>query len=65
MIKIAKNNIKNTKLEKYIQIENKNFLNTKLEKCIITNPPYDKRIKLDNAKEIYNKLLDTLKSISC
>ena len=64
ILQIAQQNVKNAKLEKYIKIIKQDYLQTDINSCLISNPPYDKRIKiLDN--NIYNKLLYDLESVYC
>ena len=64
MVQLANQNIKNAGLEKYIKVTQKDYLNVKIEKCLLTNPPYDKRIKLTNLK-IYDKLFEDLRWVEC
>jgi len=66
ILEIAKDNVKNAWLDKYIKIEKKNFWDIKkISECIITNPPYGKRIKVDNIEKMYEKLLQDFKNIHC
>ena len=65
MVEIAKENIKSAWLEKYIKVEQKDFLKTEIKECIITNPPYNKRIKIQNIEEIYQKLYKDMKNCKC
>lgn len=62
MLKIAKENAKNAWVSKYITFECKDFMDVKVEQNydILTNPPYNKRIKIDNIDEIYTKLQEIL-----
>ncbi len=64
MVKIAKKNISEAGLRNYIKILHKDFLNTKFENkkgLIVTNPPYDERIKSLNINKLYKDTGDTLK----
>jgi len=65
MVEIAKQNVKKAGLEKYIHIEQKDYLQAEIKFSMITNPPYDKRIKLDNIAEIYSKLEKDLENVDC
>jgi len=65
VIAIARRNISNAGLRAFIKIETKDFLNTKFHNkkgLIITNPPYDIRIKSDNINKLYKETGDTLKT---
>ncbi len=64
VISIARRNIGNARLRNYIKIQTKDFLNTKFENkngLIITNPPYDIRLKSNNINKLYKEIGDTLK----
>jgi len=65
MVEIARENIKNAGLEKYIKIEKKDFLDIDIKWTMLTNPPYNKRIKLENIDQIYNKLFNDLQNVNC
>jgi len=63
-IVIARRNISNAGLRHYINIQTKDFINSKFENkkgLIITNPPYDIRIKSNNINKLYKETGDTLK----
>lgn len=64
VISIARRNIGNARLRNYIKIKTKDFINTKFENkngLIITNPPYDIRLKSNNINKLYKEVGDTLK----
>ena len=64
MIYIAKKNISEAGLRNYIKLQSKDFINTKFENkkgLIVTNPPYDERIKSQNINLLYKNVGDTLK----
>ena len=66
MVLIARQNIKKAGLENFIKVEKADFLNVKISWwTMITNPPYNKRIKLDNMDEIYEKLFNDFSNIKC
>ena len=61
---IAKANIKNAGLSKYIEVEAKDFLelDPPFENgIIVTNPPYGERLKLKSVTDLYKAVGDTLK----
>lgn len=63
-ITIARRNIGNARLRNYIKIQTKDFINSKFENkkgLIITNPPYDIRLKSSNINKLYKEIGDTLK----
>ncbi len=63
--KIAEKNISEAGLRHYITVHKKDFLNTKFENkkgLIITNPPYDRRLKSENILNFYKNIGDTLKN---
>ncbi len=62
VLKIAKENAKNAWVDKHIHFEHKDFMNLQKHQDydILTNPPYNKRIKIDNIDDIYAKLQDML-----
>jgi len=65
MIKIASENIFQAGLKNFIKIRHKNFLNTKFENkhgLIVTNPPYDERLKSLNINKLYKEMGNTLKN---
>lgn len=64
-VDIAKANIKNASVAKYVSVEVKPF--QKIEKApeagmLITNPPYGERIVLDDMVDFYHLIGDSLKS---
>ena len=64
MIKIASKNIFEAGLKNVIRIHPKDFLHTKFENktgLIVTNPPYDERLKSVNISKLYKDMGDTLK----
>jgi len=64
VISIARRNIGNARLRNYIKIQTKDFINSKFENqkgLIITNPPYDIRLKSNNINKLYKDIGDTLK----
>ncbi len=64
LVKIALKNISEAGLRHHITVHNKDFLNTKFENkngLIITNPPYDERIKSSDINKLYKETGDTLK----
>ncbi len=66
ILQIAKDNVKNAWLENYIKIEKKDFFQVKeLSWCMITNPPYGKRIKVDNIDKMYEKLFHDFQKVDC
>ncbi len=65
LVKIASKNISEAYLRKHISILKKDFINTKIENkkgLIVTNPPYDERIKSLNINLLYKETGDTLKN---
>lgn len=62
ILNIAKENIKNAGLDKYILLKHIDFMNIDLKQSynILTNPPYNKRLKINNIDAIYTKLQDIL-----
>jgi len=63
-ISIARRNIGNARLRNFIKIQTKDFINSKFENkkgLIITNPPYDIRLKSNNINNLYKEMGDTLK----
>ncbi|MCF6365066.1 MAG: class I SAM-dependent RNA methyltransferase [Bacteroidales bacterium] len=63
-ITIARRNISNAGLRHFINIQTKDFINSRFEDkkgLIITNPPYDIRIKSNNINKLYKETGDTLK----
>ena len=65
MVEIAKQNIKNAWLEKFIFVEKEDYLNVNISGPFITNPPYGKRIKSNLIDKIYEKLFSDLKKVNC
>ncbi len=64
LVKISKRNISEAGLRNYITVLPKDFLHTKFENkkgLIITNPPYNERIKSLNINNLYKEIGDTLK----
>lgn len=64
IITIARKNISNAGLRHYINIQTKDFINSKFENkrgLIVTNPPYDIRIKSENINNLYKETGNTLK----
>ncbi len=64
LIKITRKNISEAGLRNYIIVQRKNFINTKFENkkgLIVTNPPYDERIKSLDINNLYKDMGDTLK----
>lgn len=64
MISIARNNIKNARMHKDIELENVNmidYLPPSGGGVMITNPPYGERMKLDDVAALYKKIGDTMK----
>lgn len=64
VIVTARRNIANAGLRHHIKIETKDFINSKFENkkgLIITNPPYDIRLKSNNINKLYKETGDTLK----
>lgn len=64
LIHDVESSLRKQKLNEYIELKQGDFFQTaSLEgpHHIIMNPPYDKRIGLDNAKEFYQRIGDTLK----
>jgi len=64
VITIARRNIGNARLRRTIQIQTKDFLNSEFNDkkgIIITNPPYDLRLKSNNINLLYKNMGDTLK----
>jgi putative N6-adenine-specific DNA methylase len=62
-LKAAETNAKEAGIASYIDFERKDFFNTeKFEDHVaITNPPYDERLKLEEATDFYSKIGDQLK----
>jgi len=62
ILKIAQNNAISARVDKYITFYKEDFSKVKSkENCdIITNPPYNKRLQIDNIEDIYNKLNNEL-----
>jgi len=62
ILKIAQVNAKNAWVSEHIKFECKDFMAIKTEQNndILTNPPYNKRMKVDNIDDIYTKLQDML-----
>lgn len=61
---IAKKNIDSAGLRNYIQVITKDFIGSKImdkKGLIVTNPPYDVRIKNDDIDLLYKNIGDTLK----
>jgi putative N6-adenine-specific DNA methylase len=59
MIDVAKTNAENAKVDKYIQFEQHDFfdIDSSIENgMIVFNPPYNKRIKLEDSKQYYQLL---------
>lgn len=65
MVNISWENIKNAWLENYIKVSQKDFLDVDITWPILTNPPYNKRIKIENIDEIYEKLYNNLNKNNC
>lgn len=64
MISIARNNIKNARMHKDIELQIMNMVDYKPPAgggLVITNPPYGERMKLEDVKALYKKIGDTLK----
>lgn len=64
IVRIAKKNISEAGLRNYIKIFAKDFINTKFENTkglIVTNPPYDERIKSLDINKLYKETGNTLK----
>ncbi len=64
LIQDVESSLRKNGLNDYIDLNHQNFFHTEeLDKSyhIVMNPPYDKRIELDNAKEFYQMIGDTLK----
>lgn len=64
MISIARNNIRNARMHKDIELQANNitdFIPPKGGGVMICNPPYGERMKLDDLKALYKKIGDTLK----
>ena len=62
ILEIAQNNAISAGVDKYIKFYKEDFSKAKQKKdCdIITNPPYNKRLQIDNIENIYNKLNNEL-----
>lgn len=63
-ITIAKENVKNARLDTYIELIKNPFENLTIpfdNGVIILNPPYDERMKEDNIKNLYQMIGDKLK----
>ena len=63
-LSIARKNISNAGLSDYIKVQLDNFFKADApenEGVIITNPPYDMRIKTKNINDFYKNIGDTLK----
>lgn len=63
-IEIAKTNIRNAKLHYDIELEHtaiQDFIPPKEGGVVITNPPYDERIKIADAKGLYQDIGDSFK----
>ncbi len=63
-IGFAKANIKNAFLQKYIDVQKGDFESIQGEESkgtIITNPPYDKRVQIDEIVKLYKRFGDHLK----
>lgn len=64
VIAIAQENIDNTRFKRQIKLSCAHFTNFEHEQesgTLITNPPYDQRLKSDNIVELYQDLGDTFK----
>ncbi len=64
VLKIAGRNISESGLRHYIKVYQKNFMNTQLKNkkgIIVTNPPYNERIKSIDINKLYNDMGNTLK----
>ncbi len=64
VIVTARRNIGNARLRHHIKIEIKDFISSRFENkkgLIITNPPYDIRLKSNNINKLYKDMGDTLK----
>lgn len=64
VVVIARRNIGNARLRNYIKIQAKDFLHSEFNDkkgLIITNPPYDVRLKSNNINLLYKEMGDTLK----
>lgn len=61
----AKENISSANLSEFIEIEQQDFFESKKESerslWIVTNPPYDERISVNDIEAFYGKIGDTLK----
>jgi putative N6-adenine-specific DNA methylase len=65
VVEIAHNNIANAGLSHIIQVQTKNFIGSKIlnkKGLIITNPPYDVRLKSQNIDLLYKEIGQTLKT---
>jgi putative N6-adenine-specific DNA methylase len=62
ILKVAQNNAISAGVDKYIKFYKENFIKFKQKKdCdIITNPPYNKKLQVENIQDIYNKLNNEL-----
>lgn len=63
-VAIAKQNIENANLQKYIKIANRTFQEFEPEQeniTIVTNPPYGERIVVEEIEKLYAEIGDTLK----
>lgn len=62
VLDIAKENAKNAWVSEHISFKCEDFMSIKIEQNydILTNPPYNKRLKIDNINDIYVKLQDIL-----
>ena len=64
-ITIARRNISNAGLRHHINIQTKDFIHSKFDNkkgLIITNPPYDIRVKSENINNLYKETGNTLKN---
>ncbi len=64
VLKLARKNIENAGLANYIELSQKDFADASAPAnsgVIITNPPYDQRLKSDDIMNLYKTIGDTLK----
>ena len=62
-IKAAETNAREAGIEGFIEFKRQDFFKEEVfeHHTVITNPPYDERLKLDDALDFYNKIGDHLK----
>jgi len=63
-LKSAWSNIRKAKLDKDIELEQGNFFDIEPDErsWLVFNPPYDARMPIENSKEYYKKIGDTIKN---